>query len=94
MDWLRADEVLREISKSGIREWQVRARSVDFFNKFDLERSDRVLWSCNGDGLEQIDVPQRMTIDVESTVITSMAIRNWPRSDTTQQEEDARHIIH
>ncbi|MCB0693371.1 MAG: IS1380 family transposase [Lewinellaceae bacterium] len=69
MDWLRADEVLREIFK-----WDKGMASAStlcrFFNKFDLERSDRVFVELQRRWFEQIDVPQRMTIDVESTVIT------------------------
>lgn len=69
VDWLRADEVIREIFgwDKGMASASTFSR---FFAKFDEERNGRVFVELMREWFSRIDTPQRITLDIDSTVLT------------------------
>lgn len=69
VDWLRADEVIREIFgwDKGMASASTFSR---FFGKFNVERNDRVFVELMREWFARIATPERMTLDIDSTVLT------------------------
>jgi hypothetical protein len=69
VDWLRADQVIKEIF--GWKKDMASASTLSrFFKKFDLERNDRVFVELMREWFSRIATPERMTLDIDSTVVT------------------------